>query len=73
MKTIETKPATTATATDSASISAAFLKGEPTSPGVMSNSQGMFVRASASEEFGAVEEDSTDVFLLTRCSPLNDF
>jgi hypothetical protein len=73
MKTIETKTAATSTATDSASTSAVFLDGDPSTPELRSNAQGMFVRASASDEFGAVEEDSTDVFLLTRCSPLNDF
>jgi hypothetical protein len=30
-------------------------------------------RASAPERQPYVEEDSTDIFLLERCSPLNDF
>jgi hypothetical protein len=30
-------------------------------------------RANASERRLYVEEDSTDIFLLERCSPLNDF
>jgi hypothetical protein len=30
-------------------------------------------RASVSERRPHVEEDSTDIFLLERCSPLNDF
>lgn len=31
------------------------------------------MRANAFESMGLVEDDSTDIFTLTRCSPLNDF
>jgi hypothetical protein len=31
------------------------------------------MRSSAFESMGLVEDDSTDIYLFTRCSPLNDF
>jgi|GEM_PF-4907579 hypothetical protein len=31
------------------------------------------MRGNAFASMGLVEEDSTDIFTLTRCSPLNDF
>lgn len=38
---------------------------------IMTNA--FLVRANKFEDMGMVEEDSTDMYLFTRCSPLNDF
>ena len=69
MQTIETKPAgsaitpvTTATRTDGV-----------TNTDALHVSNTFVARASGSERRPHVEEDSTDIFLLERCSPLNDF
>jgi hypothetical protein len=36
-------------------------------------SNSFLMRGNAFTSMGMVEEDSTDIFTLTRCSPLNDF
>lgn len=69
MQTIETKstgstitPVKTATRTDGT-----------TNTDALPVSNTFVARASAPERQSYVEEDSTDIFLLERCSPLNDF
>ncbi len=36
-------------------------------------SNSFLMRGNAFKSMGLVEDDSTDIFTLTRCSPLNDF
>lgn len=38
-----------------------------------STTNSFLMRANVFARMGLVEEDSTDMFTLTRCSPLNDF
>jgi hypothetical protein len=39
----------------------------------LATANAFLVRAKKSEGMGMIEDDSTDIYLFTRCSPLNDF
>ena len=59
--------------TDSVSGSASFRAMTATERDSALASHEFAMRSIANDQFGAIEEDSTDIFTLTRCSPLNDF
>ena len=70
--TLQTTSSITTT-TDSVSGSASFRAMTATERDSALASHEFTMKSIAREQFGAIEEDSTDMFTLTRCSPLNDF